>query len=65
MNTKQIIAELRRSAVEDASPWHGCDYTAWRCARLDWLFGSEQLLGARKDHIRTFYLLVAEAMETT
>lgn len=64
MNTKQIIAELRRSAVEDVNPWRGCDLDAmdeaiyWKDSELFWLFDM------RRNDLRTFYLLVAEAMES-
>ena len=65
MNTKQIIAELRRSACEDENPlWH-CGFVAFDEA-CDWKTPREGALAtARTDDLRTFYLLVAEAMEST
>jgi hypothetical protein len=64
MNTKQIIAELRRSACEDENPLVFCDTPAWIQAveiasDFGWLWQFEI------DDLRTFYLLVAEAMEST
>ena len=66
MNRKQIIAELRRSAMEDADPWVDVDGIAfseqlyWRT----WITPEITSYQAdRKIHMRTFYLLVACALE--
>ena len=64
MNTKQIIAELRRSACEDADPFARCDSFAFDAAR-GWKDNLDlSLLYMKRKDIRTFYLLVAEAMES-
>jgi hypothetical protein len=65
MNTKQIIAELRRSACEDDDPWEGCNANAFSVVHdmtghAYWFYANDQ-----ENDIRTFYLLVAEAMEST
>jgi len=62
MNTKQIIAELRRSACEDALPFMQCGDAAYWAARDH----CDCAISAYPDIAqRTFYLLVAEAMEST
>ena len=59
MTKTEIIAELRRSATEDADPYKSCHISAWLVA-LD--FG-RSMRGSQKNNVRTFYLLVAEALE--
>lgn len=64
MNRKQIIDELRRSAMENADPWKDCKWGA--IARAEkWRSSSDRSLTcfASHDHTRTFYLLVACALE--
>ena len=74
MNTKKIIAELRRSACEDAAPFRKCSFEAFYKARnyavRSGLFKGGGFFYAdmnsiKADDLRTFYLLVAEAMEST
>lgn len=62
MTKTQIKAELRRSAAEDADPWRGVDIAAFNFAYYTWLLSTETLLYAQPDDLRTFFLLVAEAM---
>lgn len=64
MNTKQIIAELRRSANPRRNPWQIRSEEAFLVAQ-DWKLGGEFFGDVSLQDIRTFYLLVAEAMETT
>lgn len=60
MNKAQIKAELRRSACEDIDPWWDMridalqEAAAWYDKDLYGMNGSDQ--------IRTFFLLVAEAL---
>lgn len=62
MTIYQIKAELRRSACEDYSPWYGIDpdvfdeSTKWKHPYKD-CFGDMET-----DDLRTFFLLVAEAL---
>lgn len=63
MNTKQIIAELRRSACEDDSAWQGGTLSVFSIA-CRWKCDMEFLMDMPSDDLRTFYLLVAEAMES-
>ena len=63
MTRAEIIAELRRSAREDADPWDGVDVErAWAelCARK--IYG-ECMSDLKKNDCRTFFLLVACALE--
>lgn len=62
MNRKQIIAELRRIALKNGSPW---DLEPSVFLDLLWVWQElrETMLGAKHDHMRTFYLLVACALE--
>ena len=62
MNKKQIKAELRRSAVDDKSPWHDVDIEAFEFVSHAWLQGLEAMFNARPNDLRTLFLLVAEAM---
>lgn len=66
MTKSQIIAELRRSAAEDARPCCGVDHPGWLEARL-WsspLWSSPfPLVWLHDDDCRTFFLLVACALE--
>lgn len=61
MNKTEIIAELRRSACEDEVPFFNADIAAWYTA-LTWL-ECDRLSGLTTDELRTFYLLVACALE--
>jgi hypothetical protein len=68
MNTKKIIAELRRSACEDAQPFFGVSYSAYLAAvnySLDANNTYRSFAFKKPEVISTFYLLVAEAMEST
>ena len=62
MNRKQIIAELRRSATEDFDPWMGSRLPANDLAET-WMDGGRPLCLAPIEKARTFYLLVACALE--
>jgi len=62
MNKEQIKRELRRSACEDADPWHECNDFAWEKAFDDFLLGAQSMAAMPNDDLRTFYLLVAEAL---
>ena len=62
---KPIIAELRRSAIEDEIPWTGVADNAFaELFRWRQDIGDEALLAdAEQSHLRTFMLLVACAIE--
>lgn len=62
MNKKQIIAELRRSAMEDESPWHFIGEGAFGDAVI-FAGGEGSIFGLGPDNQRTFFLLVAHALE--
>lgn len=60
MTNSQIKAELRRSACEDVNPFHRVKYKAF-CAACEFKTGVR--IGAlESDDLRTFFLLVAEAL---
>jgi len=59
MTKSQIKAELRRSACEDEDPWIGVDI---RCFNACIPFKDRDLASMRISDLRTFYLLVAEAL---
>lgn len=64
MTNDQIIAELRRSAVEDADPWacvRGAAFDAAYKLRED----REEIRLLSFGDCRTFFLLVAEALESS
>lgn len=61
MNKEQIKRELRRSACEDADPWLRCRVSAFERAQK-WLDEDRFLCELSFDDLRTFYLLVAEAL---
>jgi hypothetical protein len=62
MNRALIIAELRRSAIEDQRPWVMCTQSAWNaaCDVLDW---NERLREHTNEDVAMFFLIVAESME--
>ena len=62
MNSEQKIAELRRIALKNGSPW---DLEPSVFLDLIWVWQEfcETMLGAKHDHMRTFYLLVACVLE--
>lgn len=67
MTRSEIIAELRRSATEDADPWKDVGGVAfleqfhWRT----WLTTEKAAWeGDRKSHLRTYFLFVACALES-
>jgi len=66
MNKEQIKRELRRSAREDRSPLIWLEEDAYRCLMSQWAFdidGYSCDIGlSPADDLRTFYLLVAEAL---
>lgn len=62
MTKTEIIAELRRSAAEDADPWQGIDLDVFLKA-ADWLFDDEILRTKSDVYVGTFYLLIAHALE--
>ena len=63
MTKTAIIAELRRSAVEDADPWCGLDMLAFYAAS-DWLRLGEHMSEKSPNFLRTLILLVGCALET-
>lgn len=64
MTKDQIIAELRRSAVEDVDPWHGVKFDAFDAAcNFKEVYKLMERLS--RDDLRTFFLLVAEALESS
>jgi len=62
MNRAQIIAELRRSAIEDQRPWIGVRRRAWKTA-LNTLTGRDCRYEHSSETVAVFFLIVAEAME--
>ena len=65
MTTDQIKAELRRSACEDVLPSFALlerSQVAWD-EQMDWRGEGNHWFGWDIDAIRTFFLLVAEALE--
>ena len=62
MTRAEIIAELRRSAREDADPWYGARSVAFVAAakmcQIGESMGTEQAM-----KLRTFFLFVACALE--
>ena len=63
MTIDQIKAELRRSACEDAEPVFQVHSQAFRCAAGWFSSGGWILFNHSNDDMRTFFLLVAEAIE--
>jgi hypothetical protein len=59
---KAIIAELRRSAMEDAHPWIQLRIPAFKEACL-FAYRGESLGLLANTRLRIFYLLVAAALE--
>lgn len=59
MTKSQIKAELRRSALEDYSPWYECSDEAFEEI---WVYQEGGIIYAPTPVIRTFFLLVAEAL---
>lgn len=65
MTKSQIKAELRRSACEDRYPWSGVSGKAHAECFYNWChhdYGYENMLHLSLDDLRTFFLLVAEAL---
>ena len=71
MNKEQIKRELRRSATEDENPFSQCRHDAFYRARIYAVrsgvfkgggFFYADMNSIKKDDLRTFYLLVAEAL---
>lgn len=60
MTKSKIKAELRRSACEDCVPWYGVNFQAFNEA-CDWTV-DVILKHEENDSVRTFFLLVAEAL---
>jgi hypothetical protein len=63
MTINKIKAELRRSACEDAFPYSDISNEAFQKAGDFLDFTDDDLFWAFDYEIRTFYLLVAEALE--
>lgn len=61
MNKAQIKAELRRSACEDVLPYLYVSNDAFYAA-ADYCRLGESTFDLRQESIRTFFLLVAEAL---
>lgn len=61
MTKSQIKAELRRSALEDADPFWGLGEPAYSEV-FEFKQTDDALWVADFDDLRTFYLLVAEAL---
>lgn len=61
MTTNEIKAELRRSALHDADPLLGIDGAVFLAARKFAVLG-ERLCNMNSTNVRTFFLLVAEAL---
>lgn len=59
---KPIIAELRRSAIQDQRPWINCAQVAWGAA-CNALTNDEVLDGSSNEQAAMFFLIVAAAME--
>ena len=62
MSRGKIVAELRRSAREDQSPWVGVDWYAGLEAML-WLNPIEDVQVDRTQTVALFFLIVAEATQ--
>lgn len=62
MTKSQIKAELRRSAMYDADPFYEVDSIAFEHAFAFLGKGDDSMWAAKFDTLRTFYLLVAEAL---
>ena len=63
MNKAQIKAEIRRSACDDEWPWDGLNYDAWIFVRESRFIDEEEAMcDLSRNDLRTFYLIVAEAM---
>ena len=62
MNKTELIAELRRSACEDADPFF-CGIEAFEAAISYRNIVGEALSNLSIPDLRTFYLLVARALE--
>lgn len=65
MTKAEIIAELRRSAMEDRNPWKSVSDAAWGEAFCVWTDHDEIIVRelSAPNKCRTFYLLVAHALE--
>lgn len=63
MTKAEIIAELRRSATEDVYPGGEISYRAFDESR-GWRRSAEWMCDLTNNDCRTFFLLVAEALET-
>lgn len=67
MNTKQIIAELRCGAAFNGHPFKRTTWGMFATIQ-SWAFDAQGLYAGLRnlpeDALRTFYLLVAEAMES-
>lgn len=61
MTKSQIKAELRRSACEDMDPWEGVHIDAFLEA-CKWRCGKEYLIKMKLNDLRSFFLLVSEAL---
>lgn len=62
MTKAEIIAELRRSAREDSSPYWDITNDAFD-ATMDWRYRHESVANIDDGGRRTFFLLVACALE--
>ena len=64
MTKTEIIAELRRSAVEDGIPWLDVESDAYAACYPYKRDEKEVILFLEHDDCKTFFLLVACAMES-
>jgi hypothetical protein len=62
MTRKLIIAELRRSAIEDQRPWIGCTQSAWNAACNAICF-DEVISSHENEDVAMFFLIVAASLE--
>lgn len=62
MTNQKIAQELRRSALGDIDPWAEAEHFAFSFACRQRMLGSEVLSEMSVNNLRTFYLLVAEAI---
>ena len=62
MTRSDVIAELRRSACEDAAPYSQVLMVAWHYP-LNWTGDYKDMADMHPDDLRTFFLLVACALE--
>ena len=62
MTKAEIRAELRRSAMEDRSPWSSMGQAAFEMALHFKRDDAGSLFGMDKNNLRTFLLIVAEAL---